>query len=162
MKNLFVILTALLITGCTMNRPKVLYEEMTPKEFREKLAQAPVAYLPVGTLEWHGEHLPIGADGIQSQEFFKLLAEEVGGMVLPMLFLGPDGAETVDGKVLYGMDRGNYIKDEKQQYDARQFDGSAYWVPDSTFATIVEATLKQLKRAAEILLQSMTPKLKNH
>ena len=69
---------------------KVLYAELTPQEFRERLAQAPVAYLPLGTLEWHGEHLPLGSDGLQSQGFFERLARKVGGIVLPMLFLGPD------------------------------------------------------------------------
>ncbi len=26
---------------------------------------SPVAYIPIGTLEWHGIHGPVGADGIQ-------------------------------------------------------------------------------------------------
>jgi creatinine amidohydrolase len=69
---------------------KVLYAELTPQEFRERLAQVPIAYLPLGTLEWHGEHLPLGSDGLQSLGFFKHLARRVGGIVLPMLFLGPD------------------------------------------------------------------------
>ncbi len=47
---------------------KVLYEELCPAEFQERLQACPVAYLPLGTLEWHGPHLPLGADGIQSQE----------------------------------------------------------------------------------------------
>ena len=68
----------------------VLYTELTPTEFRQRLAQAPIAYLPLGTLEWHGEHLPLGSDGLQSEGFMTRLAERVGGIVLPMLFLGPD------------------------------------------------------------------------
>lgn len=59
---------------------KVLYSELTPAEFRERLAAVPVAYLPLGTLEWHGEHLPLGSDGIQSQGFFEMLAARVGGI----------------------------------------------------------------------------------
>lgn len=47
----------------------------------------PVAYLPLGTLEWHGPHMPLGADGIQSKELFVRVAEKVGGVVLPMLFM---------------------------------------------------------------------------
>jgi len=69
---------------------KVLYAELTPKEFRARLAAAPIAYLPLGTLEWHGEHLPLGADGIQSQGFFLRLAAQADGIVLPMLFVGPE------------------------------------------------------------------------
>lgn len=48
----------------------------------------PVAYLPLGTLEWHGPHMPLGADGIQSKELFVRVAEKVGGVVLPILFMG--------------------------------------------------------------------------
>jgi len=126
---------------------KVLYAELTPQEFRDRLAAAPIAYLPLGTLEWHGEHLPIGSDGLQSYYFFVGLAREVGGIVLPMLFLGPDRIEEVDGKELYGMDTLGEGMPEGQRYKNQQLAGSAYWVPEDTFRTIIEATLKQLKRA---------------
>jgi PhoPQ-activated pathogenicity-related protein/creatinine amidohydrolase/Fe(II)-dependent formamide hydrolase-like protein len=125
---------------------KVLYAELTPAEFRERIAAAPIAYLPLGTLEWHGEHLPIGSDGLQSYHFFIELAREVGGIVLPMLFLGPDRMEVVDGKELYGMDLCRGMA-ESQRYPDQQLAGSAYWVPEETFRAIIEATLKQLSRA---------------
>ncbi|MHC4643019.1 MAG: PhoPQ-activated protein PqaA family protein, partial [Planctomycetota bacterium] len=125
---------------------KVLYAELTPQEFRERVAAVPIAYLPLGTLEWHGEHLPIGSDGLQSYHFFIELAREAGGIVLPMLFLGPDRIQKVDGKELYGMDLCRGMS-EKQKYPDQQLAGSAYWVPEETFRTIIEATLKQLKRA---------------
>ena len=83
------------------NPEKVLYEELTPTEFRERLAEAPVAYLPLGTIEWHGEHLPLGSDGLQSKEFFIKLAREAGGIVYPMLFMGPDRREIVKEEELY-------------------------------------------------------------
>ncbi|MBC8228655.1 creatininase family protein [bacterium] len=125
-----------------MTNQKVLYAELTPKEFREKIAQTPIAYLPLGTLEWHGEHLPIGADGLQSQGFFIELAKEVGGIVLPMLFLGPDRKEVVDEKDYYGMDIYGFRDSSPQQLD-----GSAYWVEESLFRQLIESTLYLLKRA---------------
>ena len=124
---------------------KVLYAELTPQEFRERLADAPIAYLPLGTLEWHGEHLPLGSDGLQSLGFFEHLAREVGGIVLPMLTLGPDRVQQQDGLELYGMDICH--APEGQRYATRQLAGSAYWVPEETFKVILEAILKQLKRA---------------
>ena len=126
---------------------KVLYAELTPQEFRDRLAAAPIAYLPLGTLEWHGEHLPLGSDGLQSYGFFIGLAREVGGIVLPMLFLGPDLMEELDGRELYGMDTLGESMPEGQRYKNQQLAGSAYWVPEETFRTIIEATLKQLSRA---------------
>ena len=125
---------------------KVLYAELTPQEFRDRLAAAPIAYLPLGTLEWHGEHLPIGSDGLQSAGFFTGLAREAGGIVLPMLFLGPDRILEEDGRELYGMDICTGMPEDKR-YKNQQLAGSAYWVPEETFRTIIEATLKQLSRA---------------
>jgi creatinine amidohydrolase len=121
---------------------KVLYEQLTPNEFRSRLARAPIAYLPLGTLEWHGEHLPLGSDGIQSQGFFIELAQQVGGIVLPVLFLGPDRADTVQGKEFYGMDLYGFPTGNPQQLT-----GSAYWVSNALFKQILQAILKQLKRA---------------
>ena len=46
---------------------KVLYEELLPEECVQRIKEMPVAYLPLGTLEWHGPHMPLGADGIQSK-----------------------------------------------------------------------------------------------
>lgn len=139
------------LTACEQhakNRKHVLYEELTPTEFRQYIAEAPIAYLPLGTIEWHGEHLPLGSDGMQSREFFNKLAGETGGIVFPMLFLGPDNKEVLDdGKELYGMDRGNFIDDPEQQYQPQQFDGSCYWVEDTLFYQIMDATMKQISRA---------------
>lgn len=125
---------------------KVLYAELTPQEFRDRLAAAPIAYLPLGTLEWHGEHLPIGSDGLQSAGFFTGLARQAGGIVLPMLFLGPDRILEEGGRELYGMDICTGMPEGKR-YKNQQLAGSAYWVPEETFRTIIEATLKQLSRA---------------
>ena len=121
-----------------------MYEELTPKEFRVRIAEAPIAYLPLGTIEWHGEHLPLGSDGLQSKKFLEILANEVGGVVLPMYFLGPDMSKVVDGKELYGMD---IHRAKEHGRPEQQLDGSAYWISDSLFSDMVEATLVQLKRA---------------
>ena len=149
---------------------KVLYAELTPQEFRDRIKICPVAYLPLGTLEWHGEHLPLGADGLQSRGFFTELAKQVGGIVLPMLFLGPDRVKEIGGKDYYGMDTyaedqtkdaiagksGNIVYDIEEDTFANkegkmpvvtQLAGSAYWVGEETFDAILKAILKQLKRA---------------
>ncbi|MFW9938028.1 MAG: creatininase family protein [Candidatus Thorarchaeota archaeon] len=120
---------------------KVLYTELNPQEFKKRLLEAPIAYLPLGTLEWHGEHMPLGADGLISSGFFIELAKKVGGIVLPMLFLGPDNLEIVNGEEYYGMDIHSYPSKHPQQLP-----GSAYWVSNDFFKQILEAIIKQLKR----------------
>jgi creatinine amidohydrolase len=37
-------------------RREVRFEEMFPWEIAAAMAEAPLCYLPLGTLEWHGEH----------------------------------------------------------------------------------------------------------
>jgi len=125
---------------------KVRYEELTPQEFRARIAAAPIAYLPLGTLEWHGEHLPLGSDGLQSHGFFEGLAREVGGIVLPMLFLGIDRRQEVGDLELYGMDI-CAADSPARRYPSQQLAGSAYWVDEPTFECLLEAILKQLRRA---------------
>jgi len=125
----------------------VEYAKLTPTDFRERIAKAPIAYLPLGTIEWHGEHLPLGSDGLQAFEFMKLLAKEAGGVVLPMLFLGPDTLLIKDEKELYGCDHWLSREGSKEYYPAQQLDGSSYWVPDDVFKLILENSIKQLARA---------------
>lgn len=123
-----------------------LYEELTPREFKARLKACPVAYLPLGTLEWHGPQNPLGADGIQSQLFFERFASMYGGIVLPKLFLGPDRMKIKDGEELYGIDYSNGDK-PVVDYEDQKLTGSAYYVDDELFEMMLMAISKQLKRA---------------
>jgi creatinine amidohydrolase len=146
MKILMFVVAVTLLASCT-KREKVLYEELTPAEFTARIEKCPVAYLPLGTLEWHSYHLPLGSDGLQSLGFFEKLAQETGGIVLPMLFIGPDGYDTlINGHEYYGMDCASVFSNQGN-YEIQQLKGSAYWVPDSTFDNMMNAIMKQLARA---------------
>ena len=155
MKSIVSLSMILLLMSCGMQQSKnendgsekVLFEEMTPNEFRERVAAAPVAYLPLGTIEWHGEHLPLGSDGLQSKGFFEMLARETGGIVYPMLFMGPDRREVIDEKEYYGMDYTNERESSKYHYPTQQLDGSAYWIAEEEFGILMEAILKQISRS---------------
>ena len=67
---------------------KVKYEEMLPHEFEEELQRFPVAYVPVGSLEWHGRHMPLGNDSIKAHGILLRTAERFGGIVLPPTYWG--------------------------------------------------------------------------
>jgi creatinine amidohydrolase len=121
---------------------ETLYERLTPDTYEARIKSAPIAYLPLGTLEWHGPHLPLGSDHLQSQGFFIQLAKRVGGVVLPPLFLGLDTMKIVDGVEYYGMD----IHQKAYSHPVR-LKGSAYWIPEKLFSDILDAILKQVRRA---------------
>jgi len=131
-----------LVKNRVMTSIHVKYAELRPETFRQRLHQKPLAYLPLGTLEWHGEHLPLGADAIQSEALMIECAKRFGGVVLPPLFLGPDRRmEIDDGSYLIGMD---YAKSTSPN---KQLDGSCYWVSHDFFKQLIENILEQLKRA---------------
>lgn len=155
MKKIILPWIALILSyGCTStastNEAKeevVEYALLTPTDFRQRINEAPIAYLPLGTLEWHGEHLPLGSDGLQSFEFMKLLAREAGGIVLPMLYQGPDSVRMIDGEVYIGMDHFLNQEGRREYYHEQQLDGSCYWVSDELFKSILESSIQQLARA---------------
>ena len=124
---------------------KVLYEELLPEEFVQRMQEMPVAYLPLGTLEWHGPHMPLGADGIQSKELFVRVAEKVGGVVLPILFMGPDRVFHDHEKSFYGMDINT--EGALHTYYVQQLKGSAYWLEKELFQDYLRSIFVQLSRA---------------
>ncbi|MFH1569137.1 MAG: creatininase family protein, partial [Gemmatimonadota bacterium] len=66
----------------------VQYELLRPAEVRARREQCPVAYLPAGSLEWHGVQNPLGTDGLKAHAICCEAARRYGGVVLPTLFLG--------------------------------------------------------------------------
>jgi len=44
----------------------VQFELMRPPQIVEARRRCPVAYLPLGPLEWHGPHTPMGTDAIHA------------------------------------------------------------------------------------------------
>jgi creatinine amidohydrolase len=68
--------------------PKVRYEEMLPHEVVEAREKCPVAYIPIGGIEWHGEHNCLGLDTVKAHALAMRCAEVGGGVAMPALFWG--------------------------------------------------------------------------
>ena len=56
---------------------KVRYEEMLPHEAVEARMKCPVAYLPIGGIEWHGEHNCLGLDTVKIHAIAMKCAENM-------------------------------------------------------------------------------------
>ncbi len=63
------------------------YSELRPDQLAAQLARCPVAVVPWGALEWHSDHLPVGLDGLVATGVAAALAERLGAVVLPPLYL---------------------------------------------------------------------------
>jgi len=64
------------------------YEEMLPHELEQALAEFAVAYVPFGSLEWHGRHLALGNDTLKAYGILLRTAEKYGGVVVPPTYWG--------------------------------------------------------------------------
>jgi creatinine amidohydrolase len=70
-------------------RRTVFMAEMSWIEYRERVAsERAVVLLPVGALEQHGPHLPLGTDAILATEMARRAAERLDGVVAPALTYG--------------------------------------------------------------------------
>jgi creatinine amidohydrolase len=58
-------------------------DRLRPDAVGAAMARAPVAWLPLGAVEYHAPHLPFGTDSLTAVEVLARAAREVGGVVLP-------------------------------------------------------------------------------
>lgn len=62
------------------------YARAFPAELDAAWARGAPAVWPMGALEWHGDHLPLGTDGLLAEPFARRLAERLNGVLLPTLW----------------------------------------------------------------------------
>jgi len=86
---------------------KFRYHEMLPHEIIARRKQYPVAFVGLGGLEWHSEHLAVGLDALKAEALCDLAAQRSGGFAFPPLWYGEprvtrimeDADHDTDGKV---------------------------------------------------------------
>lgn len=70
-------------------------ELLTPAQIDSRLAEASIVYVPLGALEFHGPHLPIGLDGLTAHAVCVEAARDSGGIVLPTIYQGTGGEHSL-------------------------------------------------------------------
>jgi creatinine amidohydrolase len=72
----------------------IQWERMLPAEFRAAVEALPVAFLPLGTVEWHGEHNALGLDALKAHALCVEAARQAGGGVVhPPVYGGMGGLD---------------------------------------------------------------------
>lgn len=66
-------------------------ELLRPGQIAEEMARCPRVWLPLGTIEYHSHHLPVGLDGLQAHGLCLDAAALAGGLVYPPLWWGTGG-----------------------------------------------------------------------
>jgi creatinine amidohydrolase len=74
---------------------EVYYHMLRPDQIVARRKACPVVYIPIGTIEWHGVHNPVGADTLQAEGVALLCAQKGGGLVFPSLYYGESRLEAL-------------------------------------------------------------------
>ncbi len=64
------------------------YMESKPLELEDMIKKNPIAYIPFGALEWHGEQNVLGVDSIKATEICRRSAKITGGVLFPCVNYG--------------------------------------------------------------------------
>jgi creatinine amidohydrolase len=117
---------------------KVQFEEMFPWEFARAIADAPIGYLPLGVLEWHGEHNAVGLDALKAHAVCIEAARKSGGIVLPPLYWAADSREDLP--------HGGYITGGVESGEQYHVPGSMYWVRPETYHRLLLDIYEAMRR----------------
>jgi creatinine amidohydrolase len=119
---------------------EVRLQWLRPEEIIAERERASIVYLPVGPIEWHGPHLPLGTDPLLAEHLALLLAEQTGGVVHPTLYIGTERERSPKLLRDLGFNGDEWIV-------GMDFPGNelrSYYYSEDAFATIVRLTIEQL------------------
>jgi creatinine amidohydrolase len=128
------------------------WEELNMQEFEDFRRRTRTVVLPVGSLEEHGPHLPLGTDAFHALELARRLAKEHGVLVAPPIFYGVcrstrehPGTVSISGDTLRGL-----VKDLGREF-LRQGFGQLVIISGHAGGTHMAALLE----AGETLLEEL-------
>jgi len=62
--------------------------ELKPLDLKKIVSEKPLILIPIGTTEWHSNHLPLGVDSLLSQATCDDISARIGCVVAPLLSCG--------------------------------------------------------------------------
>ena len=124
---------------------RVEYELMRPPDIVQERDRLPIAFVPIGPLEWHGPHLPLGTDGLHAHEVAVEVARRIGGIVLPTYFVGTETVRLNDqqaqGLAILGFEGTERVVG----MDFPEFPVKSLYFEEGVFAVTVREILRLLK-----------------
>jgi len=111
---------------------------MFPWEIAAAMAEAPLCYLPLGTLEWHGEHAAVGLDALKAHAVCVRAAERSGGLVVPPLHWSTDWREDLPD--------GSYLTGGIERGERYHVPGNMFWLRPETFRNLLLDIYEAMRR----------------
>jgi len=125
-----------------MNSNKKRLELLRPSEIKTQRAKLSLIFIPIAPLEWHGPHLPLGTDPINAHKLCLELANEIGGVVHPPLYVGTDIIRSKRGVKCFGFKKYHRI----MGMDFPGFPVKSFYWKESIFKNIVTEIVRICRR----------------
>lgn len=74
-----------------MTRRWAYFVDLRPDELQAIVDESPVVYWPLGSIEHHGWHLPVGFDCLRPERQCLAMVKRTGGLLLPPMWWGGGG-----------------------------------------------------------------------
>ena len=65
---------------------EVRFHCLRPAQIADRREKCSAVYIPLGCMEWHGEHNPVGLDGLVAEDLAIRCARKGGGVAFPPLY----------------------------------------------------------------------------
>jgi creatinine amidohydrolase len=117
------------------------YEWLRPGQLVARRNECPLIIVPVGPLEYHGPHMPLGTDAINAAEVAHACCRKLRkGVVLPTLFIGTERERTPAILESLGLPAGTYVVG--MDFPNRTW--NSHYLPQEIFAIRLAAELRIL------------------
>ena len=92
------------------SRREIRFECLRPGQLNEERKRCPLVFVPIGPLEYHGPHLPVGMDAINATQCALEACKRLGkGVVHPTLYWGTERERPNWMLESLGFDRSDWI-----------------------------------------------------
>lgn len=115
---------------------------LRPAELIAERERVPVVYQPIGPLEWHGPHLPLGTDPLHAEAVALRAAQQAGGVVMPTLWWGTERERSPEMLRSIGLDPDSWVVG--MDFPANTV--PSFYSPEDVFGVVVRARLDLLVR----------------
>lgn len=115
------------------------YEWLRPGQLNTRKAQCPLAIFPLGPLEYHGPHMPLGTDPLSAGFVAHECCRRLGkGVVRPTMYVGTERERDPDMLESLGFKRDDYVVG--MDFPSRLW--NSHYLPEEVFALLVAAEIR--------------------